>query len=137
MQKVVEMIQSGMIDIKEGRRLLDYPDMQQIETLENASEERIFQTLDNIIEEGKYSPPDPFMDLTLANKLVTQYINLYGASKLEEEKMQQLRDFFSQIQTIKQASQPPAPPMAAPGAAPTAAPQTVPQSPLVPNGTVQ
>ena len=135
MQKVTEMIQAGMIDIKEGRRLLDFPDLGQMEQLENASEERIFQILDSIVEEGKYTPPDVFMDLSLAAKLATQYYNLYASAKLEEDRSQMLRDFFSQVQTLVQAAQPPvmAPP-AAPGGAPAAAPQALPQSPLVPNG---
>ena len=136
MQKVTEMVQSGMITLKEGRRLLDYPDLNQIETLANASEERIFQILDNIIEEGEYSPPDPFLDLQLAKELTVQYINLYGSAKLEEEKMQQLRDFFTQVQELLTAATPPpmAPGMPADGAAaPMAAPEALPQSPLIPN----
>lgn len=131
--KVTEMIQAGMISIQEGRRLLDYPDLEQIEKLANASEERIFQILDDIIESGKYSPPDPFMDLQLATQLTTQYINLYASAKLEEAKAQKLRDFFSQIQAIKMAAMPPQlPPAGAPNT-PQAAPQPLPQSPLVPN----
>ena len=130
MQKVTEMIQSGMISIKEGRRLLDYPDLGQMETLANASEERIFQYLDEIVENGKYTGPDVFMDLSLATQLVVQYINLYVPSKLEQSKADMLRTFFTQIQAIMQAAQPPPPP---PQASPTALPQPTPQSPLVPN----
>lgn len=130
--KVTEMVQSGMISLQEGRRLLDYPDLEQIEKLANACEERIFQILDDIIETGKYTPPDPFMDPDLATQLTVQYINLYGQAKLEESKAQKLRDFFTQIQAIKQAAQPP--PMAPQGApAPQAAPMPAPQSPLIPN----
>jgi hypothetical protein len=128
--KVTEMIQSGMISVQEGRRLLDYPDLEQVEKLANASEERIFQHLDDIVETGKYTPPDPFLNLDLATQLTTQYINLYCAAKLEESKAQKLRDYFTQVQTLKAAAQPP--PMAAPNA-PQAAPQPLPQSPLVPN----
>ena len=128
--KVTEMVQSGMITLQEGRRLLDYPDLEQIEKLANAGEERIFQILDDIIEEGKYTPPDPFMDLNLATQLVTQYINLYGQAKLEESKAQKLRDFFSQIQAIKQAAMPPPMPNQA---APQANPEPAKTSPLVPN----
>ena len=134
MQKITEMIQAGMVTIKEGRRLLDYPDIDQIEKLANASEERIYKILDEIVEDGIYTPPDPFMDLDLANELVVQYYNLYAACKLEEDRCQQLRDFFTQVGAMKQAAQPPMPaPGAAPGQ-PAAAPQTLPQSPLVPNG---
>lgn len=134
LQKVTEMIQSGMITIQEGRRLLDYPDLEQVEMLANASEERIFKSLDDIVESGKYAPPDPFMNLDLATQLTTQYINLYIPAKLEESKAQKLRDFFSQVQTIKQAAMPPAPMPGAPGANPPQAnPQPLPTSPLVPN----
>ena len=132
--KVTEMVQSGMISLQEGRRLLDYPDLEQVEKLANAGEERIFQILDDIIEDGKYTPPDPFMDLQLATTTVTQYINLYSQAKLEEEKSQMLRDFFSQIQAIKQAAQPP--PMA-PQPQPQANPQPPAQSPLIPNSPTQ
>ena len=127
------MVQSGMITLQEGRRLLDYPDLEQIEKLANASEERIFQILDEIIETGKYTPPDPFMDLNLATQFTTQYINLYGQCKLEESKAQKLKDFFSQVQELKQAAMPPpvTPPM------PQASPQAPPTSPLVPNSPNQ
>lgn len=132
LQKVTEMVQAGMVSIQEGRRLLDYPDLSQVETLANAAEERIFCYLDDIIEEGNYNPPDSFMDMQLAKTLVTQYINLYSCRKLEEEKAQMLRDFFTQCLDLEQAAMPPPMPMGAPGV-PQAAPQPPPQSPLIPN----
>lgn len=140
MQKVAEMIQSGMITVREGRRLLDYPDLDQVEKLANASEERILQILDEIVEEGKYTPPDTFMDLDLANDLSVQYYNLYSSAKLEEERSEMIRTFFSQVQTLKQAAMPPQQPPGAPGTpqnvapTPQANPQPTPTSDLVPNG---
>lgn len=142
LQKVVEMVQAGMISVPEGRRLLDYPDLDQVEKLDNAAEERILQILDEIIEDGKYTPPDPFTNIALAAELATKYINLYGQAKLEEERMEMLRTFFSQCLALQQAAQPPAPPMGPPGLAapgqpvpsiPQAGPQPAPASPLVPN----
>lgn len=129
MAKVTEMITSNMITIKEGRRLLDFPDLEQMERLANASEERIFQYLDAIIEEGEYTGPDPFMDLTLANDLCVQYYNLYASAKLEEDKQEMLRQFFSQVQALKTAANPApmAPPLSgAPGMSPGQSPQGVP-----------
>lgn len=132
--KVTEMIQAGMLSIQEGRRLLDYPDLSQIEKLANAGEERIFSYLDGIIEDGKYNQPDPFMDLQLASKLTVQYINLYMPAKLEEHKVQQLRDFFSQVQSLITAAQPPAPITPTPEAnTPPANPTPTPTSQLIPN----
>lgn len=138
LQKVTEMMQAGIVSPQEGRRLLDFPDIEQVDKLENAGEERILKILDDIVESGKYTPPDPFMDLALATKLVTQYYNLYTAAKLEEAKAEKLRNFFSQIQALQQASMPPPPPMGAPGmpapqGQPMANPTASPISELLPN----
>lgn len=132
LEKVTEMVQSGMISVSEGRRLLDYPDLEQVEKLANAGEERILSILDDIIESSKYEPPDPFLDLELATVLTAQYINLYAPAGLEEAKMQKLRDFYAQVQALVAAAQPPPMPTA-PVAAPQAAPEPVPTSPLIPN----
>lgn len=140
LQTIVERIQSGMYSIREGRRLLADPDMQQIDVLQNAAEERTFQILDKIVEDGEYTPPDPFLDLQLASELTVQYINLYTQFKLEEDKQQMLRNFFQQIQMlIQQATPPPMPAPAAPGTpppsggAPQASPEAPPTSPVLPN----
>lgn len=136
LQKVTEMMQGGLISPDEGRRLIDYPDIEQVDKLANASEERILQALDEIVETGKYTPPDPFMDLMLAKKLVTQYYNLYAPAKLEESKQQKLRDFFTQILTLEQAAMPPPMPGMMPGApgapAPIGVPVAPPQNDLMP-----
>lgn len=130
-QAIIERMQAGMITIKEGRRLMDFSDLQQVETLANAPEERIYQYMDEIVEDGKYTPPDPFMDLDLAKSIVVQYYNLYIASKLEENKAQMLRDFYTQVLDLTQAAQPTIQqPMAG---QPQAVPQAPPQSPMLPN----
>jgi hypothetical protein len=129
-QTVTEQVQAGMLTIKEGRRLMRFPDLEQNERLDNASEERIFKILDEIVEDGKYTPPDSFMDLMLAQQLTVQYYNLYMAASLEEKKADMLRNFFQQIQVLQQAAMPPPPPQAP---VPQAQPQSLPQSPLVSN----
>ncbi len=132
LQKVTEMVQAGMVTMREARRLLDFADLEQDEKLANAAEERILQQLDNIVEEGKYVPPDTFTDLMLANTLVVSYYNLYMQCKLEESKAQMLRNYFVAIQTLQSAATPP-PPIAPPQGSPTAVPQAPQQSPLLPN----
>lgn len=129
-ETVTDQVQAGMLTIKEGRRLMRFPDLEQNERLDNSSEERIFKILDDIVENGKYTTPDSFMDLQLATQLTVQYINLYLAANLEESKADMLRDFFSAVQALVQAATPPPMP-AAP--APTANPQPNATSPLVPN----
>lgn len=128
LQKITEMMQAGMISIQEGRRLLDYPDLEQNEKLANSGEERILQILDQIVEDGEYTPPDPFMDLQLALTLSVQYYNLYVSAKLEEDKADMLRSFNAQVQAMLQAAQPPAPAMNPPQAVPA----PLPVSPMLP-----
>lgn len=128
---VTEQVQAGILSLKEGRRLMRVPqDLEQNEQLDNASEERIFQILDKIVEDGKYTMPDMFLDLDLATELVVKYINLYLAANLEEEKADMLRTFFKQIQALKQAAMPPQMPMAP---TPQANPEPTPTSPMIPN----
>jgi len=138
LQKVTEMMQANLISPQEGRRLLDFADIEQVDKLANAGEERILQCLDKIVEDGEYTPPDPFMDPVQAVELVTQYYNLYAAANLEEEKAQMLRDWFTQVKDLATAAQPPQPapgqmPGQPPGGQPQANPMQTPQSELIPN----
>lgn len=134
-QYVIEMMQAGIFDPKEGRRLLSFPDLEQEDRLANAPEERILKILDEIVEDGKYTPPDPFILIPLAQKLVNQYINLYVANGLEEKKADLLRTFNTQLQTLVMASEPPAMP-GAPGQ-PQANPNAPPTSDLLPTSASQ
>lgn len=130
-QAVTEMVQAGRLSLKEGRRLMKSPDLEENEKLDNASEERIFQILDRIVEDGRYTMPDPYLDLDLATELTVKYINLYLAAKLEEEKADLLRKFFNQTQAMLQAMKTLTMPQAAP--VPPANPMPTPTSALVPN----
>lgn len=134
LSKVSEMIQSNMISIQDGMRLLDYPDLQQVETLKTAAQERIYCYLDEIIESGKYEGPDGFMPIAKAEEIVVQYINLYATCKLEEAKMGKLRQFYTQLQDLKAAAMPPPTPQIGAGAPNNgmAVPQPLPQSPNLP-----
>lgn len=131
MQRIVEMIQSGMISVQEGRRLLDYPDLNQVNMLANACEERILKYLDEIIESGKFTPPDPFMDLQLADQLCTQYYNLYVGAGLEKSKANKLRTWSVQVKNLASAAMPAAPPQGQ--LPPQASPEAMPTNPMIPN----
>lgn len=131
---VTEQVQAGMLTIKEGRRLMRFPDLEQNEKLDNASEERVYKILDGIVETGKYTQPDPFLDLDQASLICVQYYNLYVAANLEESRADLLRTFFTQCQALKAAAMPPAP---APMPTPQAVPQPPPVSPVLPNAPAQ
>ncbi len=125
---ITELVQAGMLTIKEGNRLMRFPDTEQNQRLENSSEERTYKMLDAIVEKGKYEQPDAFLDLVFASNTVVQYYNLYVAANLEESKADLLRKFWSTCQDMQTVAQPPPAPVP-----PQATPQPLPQSPLVPN----
>jgi hypothetical protein len=85
--------------------------------------------MDGIVEDGKFSPPDEFTDLQLAQKIVVQYYNLYEPSKLAESRVQMLRDYQKRLNDLVQAAMPPAPP----AGAPQALPESLPANPMIPN----
>lgn len=113
--KLSEMLAAGEITNQEFRRLSNFPDLAQSDQLAAALEERILQCLDHVIEHGEKDwdecAPDEFMldPSDMATTLCVNYINLYSTCKLEPEKMQALRDWFTDVQLLKQAAQPPQP----------------------------
>jgi hypothetical protein len=133
-----EKLAAGEITLQEFRRLSNFPDLEQSDQLASALEERILHALDQIVEQGDKDyasiQPDSFMldPSDLATTLTTNYINLYSTLQLEEEKMQVLRDYFVQIQAVKQQANPPQPQMAPQGPQgqlPPTVPPAAPQGP--------
>lgn len=111
--RLSEMLAAGEISNAEFRRLSAFPDLAQSDQLANALEERILFCLDEIVENGARNyakvAPDPFLldPSDLATTLTVNYINLYATCKLEPEKMDLLRSWYTQVQTLKQQAAPP------------------------------
>lgn len=132
MATIQEWVQAGWITPRQARRLMDFPDLDSVESLANAQEELIIKTLDGIIDEGEYAPPEPTDDLSLASEMVLEYIAKFRCMDLEYEKMSMLRQWSAQVDSLKKKA---AQQIQAQQAAmtPQAAPQPQPTSPLVQN----
>lgn len=126
-------IQAGFMTPRQGRKALDFPDLEAIESLANAEEDLLTKILDDICDGVKYRPPEPTDDIQLAKELVVEYINRGRMQDLEEDRLDELRDWSAQVDDLIAAATPP--PMAGgPGIGPPqAAPMPTPQSNLVPN----
>lgn len=135
LQTIQEYVQAGFLNPRSARRLLDFPDLEQVEDLGNAQEDWIHETLEKIVDDGDYTAPDPAMDLQLAKELVLQYYAQGQTGGLEEEKLEQLRNFNTQLDMLTQKAMPPPPPQmpGGPGGAPQAAPMPTPTSDLIQN----
>lgn len=127
---IQEYIQAGFISPRQGRRLLDFPDLEANGSLANADEDLLTKVLDAICDDGEMEPPEPTDNLQLAMELVVEYIARARSQGLDEERIDMLRTWKAQLEALLQAAQPPAP---APGVMPQAAAAPAPVSPLVPN----
>lgn len=137
-QQIQEYIQAGMYTVREGKRLLDFPDTENVDKLQDAQEDYLHMIFEKIVDEGIFTAPDEFDDLPFARQLALEYMAEGKSNGLEEDRLELLRRFISQIDLIVAKAQPPAPPIGAGGSAPgqgapQAAPLPPPQSDLIPN----
>ena len=127
LQTIQEYMQAGMLSPRQGRRLLDFPDLEQVEDLANAQEDYLHTILEKIVDDGTYTVPEPLDDLKLAHELALEYYSQGKNLGLEEEKLELLRRFIDQVGILEQKAMPPAP------VAPQAVPTAPPVSDMLPN----
>lgn len=137
LQTIQEYIQAGFMTPRQGRRALDFPDLDTIESLANAQEDMLSKVLDGMLDEGRYRPPEPTDDLSLAKEMVLEYIQRYRQhDDAEGEKLAMLRRFNSQVDTLMKLAAGPglatAPATAPPSGTPQGQPMPAPQSDLMP-----
>jgi hypothetical protein len=119
---IQEMMAGGLLTPEAGRRLLDYPDLDAEENLANATSDYLHKILDKMVEDGEFTAPEPFDDLQQARKLALEYYAQGKLNEMDEDKLELLRQFMSQIDTLTQPPPMPIPGMPAvggAGAAPT------------------
>lgn len=136
MQTVTEQVQAGWMRPETGRRLMNYPDLEAVESLADAQEEYNTMVLDRIIEDGKMTVPEPYDNPERAREMAVQYYTRGKLQGLEPERLGLLRRYIDQIDNmIEQAKQAQLAAAAAAQAAiePQAKPMPQPKSDLVPN----
>lgn len=137
LQTIQEYIMAGFMTPRQGRRALDFPDLDSIESLGNAQEDMLTKVFDEILEDGKYRPPEPTDDLTLGMEMCLENIQRYRQfDDAEPAKLNLMRTWLSQCQSMMKKSMAPAltalPGGAAPGGTPQGQPKAAPTSDLLP-----
>lgn len=131
LQTITEYMQAGFMSPRTGRKLLDFPDLEQEENLANSQEEYIHKIFDKIIDEGVYTVPEPYDDLVLAKEIAMQYYSEGKQNDLEQEKLDLIRQFIDQINTYQEAAQNAAMQQMQAQAMAAQPPQAVPEQPPV------
>lgn len=128
---ITEYMQAGFITPRVGRRLLDFPDLEQAENLGNSQEDWLHEVLEKMVEDGTPYQLEPYDDAQLAHELALEYYSYAKVCKVSEENLQVVRDFIDQIANMAAVSAPAAAP--AQGSAPQAVPTPPPVSQMIPN----
>ena len=103
LQDVQELMQAGLISTKDGKKLLDFPDLEAVMNLETANEENIDRQIDIMVNKGVYESPEPYQDLDLATKKVQQAYLYYRHQGLSEERLELLRNYIEDVQGMVEA----------------------------------
>lgn len=108
LQQVTEWGQAGLLTPGQVKRLLGYPDTGAVSSLQQAAEDYINMTLDRLVEEDDYrASPDPLSDVQLAYQTALEFYNRGQCEGLEETKLEKLRRYINQAETMLEAANEP------------------------------
>ncbi len=147
-QEVTEWVQAGFVTQEDGKRLLEFPDLEAVTSLEQSGQEDIMATISKMIDSGEYEVPEPFQNLTYGIQKCQQTYLLLRSENAPEDRLELLRMWIEDAQALinqqmqaaqeqQAAMQPPVSeaPMEAPMEAPLdpmAVPEAAPVSDLLP-----
>jgi hypothetical protein len=117
--EVQSLANAGWMGAREAKRLLPFPDLEEAQSLADASY-RLVMDLCGDMRNGKdYIGPEPFMDLKEAIPLVQQQYLLAKRDGVPEKRLEMFRTWLEQADAMKmradKGAMPPAPPPSAMG----------------------
>jgi hypothetical protein len=114
MQWVQELVNSGFIPQEFAVKLLDFPDIESYTSLSNAALDDLLATIEDVINDGKYTPPEPYQDLQTGLKLFQSSYLKAKRDKVPEKKLDLLRRWMAAADAMIKAATPQQPAEAAP-----------------------
>jgi hypothetical protein len=121
LERVVEMVNAQMISPDEGRKMLDFPDLDKFNRLATADVDDLERLFESFIKGGKYIEPLIYQNLQLGIKLGTSYYLRANLDGVSESKLNNI------LRWLQEASDMLAPPQA-PQAPPPAVEMNLPTS---------
>lgn len=91
LNEVSDLINMGFIGREDAMKLLDFPDVSAFYDYELAASQDIEKVISEIVDNGKYLPPEPYQNLKLGiDKMQRAYL-LYRTRELGETKLEMMR----------------------------------------------
>lgn len=107
---IQNLLNLQLIDPVTARKLLDFPDLQQVFDQENAARDNFESQIEKILDDALYLAPQPFDDLALGIKTYRDAYNRARLDEVPEDRQELMRVWIEQAQALL----PPPPQPAAP-----------------------
>lgn len=131
LQTTQELMKAGFIGKEEAMSLLDFPDLEAFMNLQTASLDDINMMIEGMVEHGRYTVPEPQMNLQLAMQMSQNAYLRAKTTSVPEARQELLLRFMDECAQLLGIGEPPPPDMNAPQ--PLANPMPVATSDLLPS----
>jgi len=105
LQDVQELMQAGLIGPQDGMKLLDFPDLQQYYNFNNAGIEDIERTIEEMIDNGIYSTPEPYQNLEVGIVKMQQAYLLYRSQGAPDSRLELFRRWMADADALLKRAQ--------------------------------
>lgn len=104
---IQDLLSLQLIDPVTARKLLDFPDLQQVFDQENAARDNFESQIEKILDGGELLNPQPFDDLQLGIKTYRDAYNRARLDEVPEAQQEKMRMWIEQAQALVAAAMPP------------------------------
>lgn len=100
LQDIQELMTAGFIGKEDGMKLLDFPDLEGSLNMLNADSNNLEKIIEQMIEDGKYYPPEPYQNLENAIRKVQQAYLMFKMQNAPEDRLELLRRYMEDAQGL-------------------------------------
>lgn len=104
LEKVQELLASGLIAKEEALGLLDFPDIEKFITLSVASQEQIEKQIDAMLDDGTYDSPEPETNLALAIRMAHNAILEARLEEVDEANIELVQRYMAECRELEQVA---------------------------------
>jgi hypothetical protein len=103
---VIDMMNSSLLDKETAMSLLDFPDIKAVMGIENAQRDDILETINTMLETGKFLPPEIYQNLQLGIKYCQAFYLKYKNKKVPQATLDNLLKWITEANSLIQALTP-------------------------------
>jgi hypothetical protein len=105
LQDVQELIQAGFVSKEDAMKLLDFPDLEAFYNYSNAGVEDIERAIENMIDDGKYTTPEPYQNLEYGIVKMQQAYLLFRSKGAPDAKLELFRRWIEDAKSLMDRAQ--------------------------------